>query len=127
MTPEQFKEEVQEAVDFYLTDYFTPEIEWDCEDPEDLSAIVKIELRDSSAPYFLTLHLDVSGDLGVECAEDSYLSPDDGGLFTCLFFEAHGRAQEAQTALDAAKKSLESVKDRMDEHAYQELASALNP
>jgi hypothetical protein len=30
-------------------------------------------------------------------------------------------------ALHHARQTLESVKDRMDEHAYQELASALNP
>lgn len=33
----------------------------------------------------------------------------------------------AEGIVRAARKSLESVKDRMDEHAYAELANALNP
>lgn len=91
MTPEEFKEQVQEAADTYLTDYFKPEIEFDLSDPENLEASITIRVRGNEEAYILTLRLDESGDLGVEAGEGTYLSPDDGGFMTCLFFEAHER------------------------------------
>ena len=91
MTPKEFKEQVQDASDLYLTDYFKPEIEWDFEDPEDPKAYITLSLRDESKPYILTVELDENGDPGVECGESQHLSLDDGGFMTCLFFEAHGR------------------------------------
>ena len=39
----------------------------------------------------------------------------------------HRFAEESHETLKMAKATLESVKDRMDEFAYQELSSALNP
>ena len=91
MTPKEFKEQVQDAADTYLTDYFKPEIEFNFDDPENPEASITIHVRGSEEAYILTLRLDESGDLGVEAGEDTYLSPDGGGFMACLFFEAHGR------------------------------------
>jgi hypothetical protein len=91
MTPEEFKEQVQQASDLFLSDYFQPEIEFCFDDPEAPEAYITLRIRGYEEPYILTLRLDESGELGVEAGEDTYLSPDDGGFMTCLFFEAHGR------------------------------------
>lgn len=127
MSIDEFKEEVQNASDFYLMDYFQPEIEFNFDDPEAPEAYITVKVRGSETPYILTLRLDESGDLGVECGEDTYLHADDGGFMTCLFFEAQERQESAEEVTRSAKNALESVKYRMDEHAYAELSNALNP
>ena len=91
MTPEEFKEQVKDAADLYLTDYFTPEIEWDFEDPEDPRAYITVKMRDDSKPYILTVSISYEGEIGVECGKESWLTADDGGFMTALFFEAHER------------------------------------
>ena len=127
MTIEEFKEQVRDVSDLYLTDYFQPEIEFDFDDPDDPAAYITLKLQGDKETFVLTLRLDESGDLGVECGEDNYLHADDGGFFTALFFETYERLEIANGGLSAGKSTLESVKDRMDEHAYQELSIALNP
>ena len=95
MTIEDFKTEVQDAADLYLTDYFQPVVDFDFEDPETPEAHITLKMRDEEDPYILTLRVDENGDVGVECGEDSYLHADDGGFMTCLFFEAQNRLVEA--------------------------------
>lgn len=87
----EFKEQVKHSVDLYLTDYFKPEIEWDFEEEDSPRAYVTIKVHPEEKPCTLTLGLDEDGELGVECGESSYLSPDDGGFMTCLFFEVRER------------------------------------
>jgi len=90
MTIEEFKEEVQDAVDLDLTDYFKPEIEWDFEDPEEPRAYITIKVRPEEKPYILTIKLN-DGQPEVQAGEESYCTLDAAGFMTVMFFEAHKR------------------------------------
>ena len=77
-------------------------------------------------------YLTVCPDCGEGPSETGFPRMDEDGCCAscgsdCSIAGLVDASEESKMALSYAQTVLESVKDRMDEHAYQELASALNP
>lgn len=94
MTPDAFKEAVEEAADLYLREYpRSYDIAFDLDDPDSPSAEITLTMHNGSS-WFIPIALDESDEPMVEAGEGRYLPLNGEGFYAILWFQAMDRLSE---------------------------------
>ena len=98
MNIEEFKTEVDEAAQLYLTDYpRSYDIDFELEDPDLPRAEITITMSDEST-WTIHVTLDEYGEIGVEAGGASFLPLTAESIYATLWLEAMDRLAEARSA-----------------------------
>lgn len=98
MNLEDFKTEVEEAAQLYLSDY--PRsffIDYDLDDPETPRAEITLTMSDESQ-WILQVTLDEYGEIGLEAGGETFLPLNGEAIYATLWLEAMDRLAEARSA-----------------------------
>ena len=99
MTIEEFKNEVDEAAQLYLTDYpRSYAIDFDLEDPELPRADITITMSDEST-WIIRVAQDEYGEIGIETGDESFLPLTAESIYATLWLEAMDRLTEARSEM----------------------------
>jgi len=98
MTIDEFKTEVEEAAQLYLSDYpRSYSIDYDLDDADSPMAEIILTMSDESN-WLLRVTLDEYGEIGLETGDETFLPLSGETIFATLWLEAMERLAAARNA-----------------------------